>query len=260
MAGVTVCTGWHPPAWSEYAARFVETFARHWPASVGLVAYAEEATPLARGEGRLLWDIPGARGFIDRHRDTPVYNGRAATAGWGPKDRGRGYSYRYDAVRFFKQCIIPAHAASGRPDGDALVWLDADVVTFANVSVGLIDQMLGGSDLCYLGRKREGSEIGFWAVRLNNRSRAFLADLASLYLDDRVFRLPQYHSAFAFDHARAAAEQNGMIARDLTPGGQGHVWMQCAPLMKVCDHTKGPRKALGHSPEHPLRWWTRGAA
>ena len=40
MAGVTtVCTGWHPAAWGEYARRFSETFNLHWSAEVHFVSF-----------------------------------------------------------------------------------------------------------------------------------------------------------------------------------------------------------------------------
>ena len=249
MAGVTtVCTGWHPAAWGEYARRFSETFNLHWSAEVHfvsfieLISYQETLALLPRGHAALLWDIPGAREFVERHKGIPAHCG---AKGW-----------RWDALRWFKQCIISHYVAQELDDGDILVWLDADVVTFADVPPAFVEGLLGDADLCYLGR-RTHSEIGFWAVRLNARSRWFLGELSALYLDDRVFALPETHSAYAFDVARVAAQQiRGLVARDLTPGGHGHVWLR-SPLMPFLDHCKGKRKAIGHSPEHPLRWWTK---
>lgn len=256
----TVVTGWHPPGYREYAHTFVETFHRHWPADVNLLAYTEEPAHMPRGECRSLWDIEGAREFYERNKVIPAHCGRAPTRHWRAKDVARLANgvpaYRWDAVRFFKQLIIPEHASRDLPDGDTLVWLDADVVTFADVPENFVEKMLGSADLCYLGRGK-GSEIGFWAVRLNNRSREFLRDISSMYLDDRAFALSQWDSAFVWDHARKAA--SGLASKDLTPGGREHVWMECVPLYSVCDHLKGGRKAKGYSPEHPLRWWERKA-
>lgn len=262
MAGLTVCSGWHPAAWEHYARRFAETFAQHWPADVRLIVYTEEPVRLPRGECRSLWDIDGARAFVERNQSIPARAGRAPHPKWLGKDHRKWANgipaWRWDALRFFKQCIIPTDAAHRVDDGDILVWLDADVVTFADVSADMVSGLLGNSDLCYLGRNK-GAEIGFWAVRLNTLSRRFLGDLSGLYIDDRIFSLPQFHSAYAFDHARAVAERGGLKVRNLTPGGRDHVWMQCKPLMSVCDHLKGDRKNIGHSPEHPMRWWERVA-
>lgn len=262
---VTVCTGWHPPAWEHYARQFVETFAEHWPAEVGLVTYTEEPVDLVRGECRNLWGISGAHDFVARHSAIPTHCGNHPTPYWRPKDlriwKATGErAWRWDALRFFKQCIIPEAAAASLPDGDILIWLDADIVTIADVPARLFDDLLGRSDLCYLGRNK-GAEIGFWAVRLSPESRCFLADLSGMYLEDRAFGLPQWHSAFVFDHCRQVAQRRGLDAKDLTPWGRDHVFVhQNSPIMPYLDHKKGPRrKNLGYSPEHPLRWWERKA-
>lgn len=251
---LTVCTGWHPAAWEQYARTFVTTFARRWPRETDLIAYTEEAVQLPSGECRSLWSIPGATEFHARHAGNPVHCGRAPNPHWREKDKRKGYGWRWDAVRWFKQGIIPNDVAKGLPDGSILAWFDADVVTFADVPRDMVERLLGGADLCYLGRSK-GSEIGFWASRLNGGTRRFLADFASVFLDDRIFGLHQWHSAFAFDHCRRTAERRGMTARNLTPNGRDHVWFQCRPLMLCTDHLKGDRKSYGHSPEHPLKWW-----
>lgn len=258
---VTVCTGWHPPAWEHYASRFVETFDKHWPGDVRLIGYAEQPAEMVRGVCRDLWSIPGARQFYDTHSKILAHCGLEPTPHWRPKDRrifantGEA-AWRWDALRFFKQCIIPDAASKELPDGDVLVWLDADIVTFADVPADLLDKLLGRADICYLGRNK-GAEIGFWAVRLNPDSRKFLAELSAMYLEDRVFGLPQWHSAFAFDHVRLQCQRAGLAAKDLTPGGRDHVFV-VSPIGRWLDHLKGSRrKNLGYSPEHPRRWWEK---
>lgn len=254
---VTVCTGWHPPAWKHYAKNFVETFDRHWPADVRLVAYTEEPAPMVRGECRDLWSIPGARRFYDVHSKIKTHCGASPVPMWRPKDIRKGYAWRWDAARFFKQCIIPQAAAEGLSDDDILVWLDADVVTFADVPADLVERAIGNADLCYLGRNK-GSEIGFWAVRMNQRGRQFVTKLSDAYLSDWVFVLPQWHSSFVFDQIRQSEERNGLKVKDLTPGGRDHVFVSSqSPLMPYLDHLKGDRKDYGHSAEHPLRWWEK---
>jgi hypothetical protein len=256
-----VCTGFSPAGYFEYGRRFLETFWQYWPERVGLAVYTEEAVLVPRGECRSLWDCDGARAFYERHKDNPERCGRAPIPGWRPKDRGVGYAWRYDAVKFFRQCLIPEQAAAGLADGDCLAWLDGDVVTFATVPETLVEDMLGpsdkGADLVYLGRGAYHSEIGFWALRLNGRTRRFLAQLGELWRSDKLFALGEHHSAFAFDYCRKAAQRRGLIARNLTPSAAaaGHVWFQ-TELGRYTDHLKGAkRKQLGYSPEHPLKWW-----
>lgn len=257
----TVVTGWAPAGWRHYAKTFVETFATRWPVEVGLIAYAEEPVHMVRGECRSVWEIPGALEFYARHRDVKSHNGRQQTPHWRPKDvrkLANGHAaWRWDAVRFFKQLIIPHQASLGLPDGDVLVWLDADVVTFDDVPGGFIEHLMGKADLCYLGRN-EGSEIGFWAVRLNGSGRAFLGTVSDAYLTDWAFGLSQWHSAFVWDHVRKTAERAGLKATNLTPGGRDHVFVsRQSPLHTCLDHLKGSRKDYGHSPEHAIRWWER---
>jgi hypothetical protein len=135
-------------------------------------------------------------------------------------------------------------------DGDVLCWLDADVVTHSAPPAGWIESLLGDEDVAYLGRAPKHSEIGFWAVRLSEESRRFVQEFADLYATDRLFQLRTWHSAFAWDDARRWAESHGLIsARDLTPGGDGHVWFQ-SPLKAHLDHLKGEaRKRAGISAE-----------
>lgn len=243
---ITVCTGFSPAGFDEYGKRFLARFHAFWPADVGLRYYTEEPVEAPRGTCASLWDCDGARDFIARHRDNPERRGTKPHAKWKPRYIGRPYNYRFDAVKFFRQCMIPANAAQGLADGDILVWLDADVMTLARIPEPFVAQLLGGHELVYLGRAGTHSEIGFWAVRLNPRTRAFLNEFAAIWRCDRVFELDEWHSAFVFDHCRRLAQ---LDERNLTPNGRGHVWIG-SPLAPLMDHLKGRRKALGRSPEY----------
>lgn len=242
----TICTGFSPKGYDEYGANFLETFDLYWPQDVRLLCFTEDSVPVPRGGGRSLWACRGMREFIARNSVSPQRCGKAPTAAWKPKDHQRGYNFRFDAVKFSRQCFIPEAAADELHDGEVLAWFDADVVTFRPVSPLFVDALLNGHDLCYLGRMNQHSEIGFWAVKLNNKTRAFLAALADIYRSDRVFELREWHSAFAFDHVRS---QHKLEVLNLTPQGIGHVWFQ-SPLSRYTDHLKGERrKALGKSME-----------
>jgi hypothetical protein len=241
---ITVVTGFSPAGFSEYGARFLESFHRHWPRDVRLLVYTEEPMQFVRGECRLIWDIPGCRQFIERYTGDVEKVGLKPNGRWKPKERQAGYSYRFDAVKFCRQGFIPWHAAQLVREG-LLCWLDADVVTFRDVPGGFIEGLLPDDcDLAYLGRGAKHSEIGFQLYRL---PQAFdmLTEFASMYRDDRIFQLHEWHSAYVFDHVRQAC---GIRAHDLTPGGRGHVWFD-SPLGKYMDHCKGDRKKLGRSPE-----------
>jgi hypothetical protein len=252
MPGVTVCTGWHPAGYAQYGKRFLETFYRHWPATIPLVLYTEEMVGAANfshertvSERRLRL-CSGVMEFLERHKDSAGANGRDKSVMRKSSEIAKGYTYRFDAVKFCKQLFIPEHAAASLPDGEILVWLDADVVTFKDVPESFIPELMDGADLCFLGRGHAHSEIGFWAVRLNDKTRAFLHCLAETYRSDRVFKLDEWHSAFVFDTCRRALR--GLKELDLSPAGSGHVWFK-SPLCKYTDHLKGDRKLVGRSKE-----------
>lgn len=241
MIKVRVCSGFSPQGRRQYGERFLGAFDRFWPADVELRVYVEEPTPMPRDAQHSLWGIPGALAFNDRHRSNPAIAGRAAMPCWKDREREAGYSFRTDALKFWKQILIPQAAAEGLGDGDILVWLDGDVETTAPVPAGFIPRLLGAGEVAFLGREPKWSEIGFWAVRLNPVTRQFLADIAEVYRSDAFLTLPQWHSAFVWDHVR---RQANMGERNLTPGGGGHVWPR-SPLGPYMRHDKGARKPGG---------------
>lgn len=240
---LTIVTGWSPAGWIEYGQRFVESFHKHWPLCVKLITYTEEPVSLPRGECRSLWDIPGAREFIDRHKDRPAANGKKPGPKWKPNAIRAGYNWRFDAVKFCRQGFIPLHAAQGL--SGLMCWLDADVVTFKDVAPGQVESLLPASACAaYLGRVRMHSEIGFQLYRLPE-AMPILQRFRDLFATDEIFNYPEWHSAYAWDIAR---EHSGLRCHNLTPNGTGHVWFQ-SPLGNFCDHLKGKRKALAASHE-----------
>jgi len=247
----TIVTGFSPKGYIEYGANFLTTFEQHWHYTHRLLCFTEESVPVPRGGARSLWTCKGMREFIERHSGSPVANGREPIPGkWGQKHIDRGYYYKFDTVKFSRQCFIPEGAAEELADGEIMVWMDADVVTFRKVPAEFVESLLGKHDLCYLGRRGMHTELGFWAVRLGHKTRMFLEHFANMFRGDEVFKLPEWHSAYVFDHVRGLHERAGEIrSLNLTPAGQGHVWFQ-SPLGRYTDHLKGDRrKAAGRSLE-----------
>jgi len=243
-----IVSGFSESGYRSYGSRFLETFDRFWPKDVRLAVYVEKFVAMPRGSCRSLWDCPGASEFYDRHKDNSEHCGRKQNALWRAKDVGQEYAWRFDALKWFRQCLIPDSAADGLPDGEILCWLDADVITHHAVPAQFVEDLLGSADLVYLGRKQTHSEIGFWAVRLGPLTRAFVHAFAEMWRTDEVFEQTQWHSAFIFDIVRERFMAQGMNAKDLTPGGRGHVWHRCPELSRHLDHLKGEeRKARGSS-------------
>jgi hypothetical protein len=240
------------PGYDELGHQFCQSFDEYWPASVELIAYVDTPRPLPRAGQRPITCLRGLDEFQRRHRENLAAHGRQPNRLWKARDREKGSSFRWDAVGFASQLFIPEHAAQSLPDGEILAWFDADVKTYrGKVPRHFIEDILGDADLCYLGRGDKHSEIGFWACRLNDRSRAFLASMPDLYRSDKIFELAETHSAYVFDHCRKLAR--GLRVKDLTPGGSGHVWFhRTSPVARYLDHLKGEsRKRKGRSDERP---------
>lgn len=240
---ITIVTGWSPSGWDDYAHRFASTFQKYWPEDVRCISFVEKVVEAPRIESINLDTIPGFVGFKSRWTESALARGRTVCANWKEKDRQKGYNWRFDAMKFCKQCFIP-YAAMQIIDTEYLAWLDADVVTFRQVPVKKIIELLPrGRDVAYLGRGKKHSEIGFQLYRNTQATANMLKLWSDLYEADEIFTLKEWHSAFAFDHARVTSKIAG---HDMTPGGDGHVWFQ-SPLGQWLDHLKGDRKKVGRS-------------
>lgn len=252
MNRTTVVTGAWGPRRQFYIDNFVAAFDRFWPEDIDLLIYADAPVKLPKLGNRLVLvhnlnrSCPGYSDFIQRHENQLMHNGCEARRGWKRSEIRAGYSFRFDAVKFAGQAFAPAHAMGRLPDGDLMIWLDADVSTFAKVPAGWIDAMVAGHDGVYLGRPAKHSEIGFWAVRLRPKTRTMIETFVGLYRSDALFQLDQWHSAFVWDRAREGSPAIDM--HSLTPRGEGHVWFQSA-LKQYTDHLKGRRKEVGRSAE-----------
>ncbi len=235
---IKVCSGWAPSGSKLYGRRFLDSFDRHWNSDVLLEVYTEEPEPMPRGACRSLWDIPGARELIIK-TDTLRHRGRDKNHGkWKRGALEAGYNFKWDAKKFFKQCIIPQQAAIGMQDNDILVWLDGDVITTSSISQTFIESLIGPTDICYLGRTNTHAEIGFYAVRINDKTRAFLADMAEIYISGEFEIMPETHSSWIWGVSK---NRSGLIEKNLTPGRRGHVFPQ-SPLAVALIHNKGKRK------------------
>jgi hypothetical protein len=237
---VRVCSGWNPNGRVQYGETFLRTFDKRWPADVELQVYVEQPHKMPRDACRDLFSIPKAREFYDTYKDSKMANGRVAQPCWKPAEVRRGYSFKTDAFKFFKQILIPPAAAIGLEDGDFLVWLDGDVVTTADIPRDFIPKLLGKTgEVCFLNREPQHSEIGFWAVRINQKTRKFLSAMADYYTSGGVFGLTEWHSAFVWDRARERCDLEEV--RLCKPNRRGHVFPK-SPVGDYLRHDKGPRK------------------
>ncbi|WP_192246095.1 hypothetical protein [Mesorhizobium silamurunense] len=233
---VTVCSLVWGTAWERYGKTFAASFARHWPASVELVIVSDANLALTRGVSLPLQGIAGVDAFRRRWGNIPKASGIGLA---GAKVDGAGYSWRHDALKWMPQALAPMAVIDELKDGDIFVWLDADVETTAPVPRNWVQDLLGICDVACLQRAGTHSEIGFYALRVSDKTRLLLDKFASFYRADKVFELWEWHSAFVFD--RCLESIHGLVIRNLNPGGKGHVWPH-SPLAACTVHKKGKRK------------------
>lgn len=225
-------------AWERYGETFANSFAKYWPAEIELVIVADRQLPLPRGRVADLTAIPGVAEFRHRWKGKDVASGSKPPK--GSKVDENGYSWRMDALKWMPQAMAPLAVLNGMFDGDILLWFDADVETISKVPLGWPTELLGDADVACLQRAGTHTEIGFYGVRINSRTRTFLKLFSAFYATDDVFRLKQWHSAFVFD--RALESIPGIKVRNLNPtGAKGHVWPS-SPLAEHTVHRKGKRK------------------
>lgn len=264
---VAVVTSCSAQGWLQYGERFVRTFREHWPREVTLHLVSEDALPDC-GAGVKFWPLWAsssmAREFEKRHAHRPVACGREARAGqigWKEKQRAAGYNFRYDVVRFAKKVF--AIELVSRTLGGRLYWVDADVVSFAPVSLGLLAELLPAqAALSCLDRGSYHSECGFVGYNLEHAAaRAFIEAFAATYASDDVFRLAEWHDSWVFDHERRRMHTP---THAIPHCSRRHPFVNSV-LGLYMDHLKGRRKDLGRTPAHEmvagynLPYW-RGAA
>jgi hypothetical protein len=237
---VTTCT---EAGWNLHAKRFVDTFYEFWPPETTLYLYAEDFDPrehcppnvIVRG---LHQDCPDLVEFKAKHKDNQEAHGII---------KGR-YNYMFDAIKWSHR--IFALAAATRDfirNGETLINIDSDIVTFADIPPDLDQQLLGEAEIAYLPRKqiKMYSECSFVAYRMNERVRDFIATHAGCYNSGAVFSLPYWTEVHIFDWM---LPRFGIKARDINDGvpPSMHPFIN-GELGKYMNHKKGNRK----SDEHP---------
>jgi hypothetical protein len=260
-AVVTSCSA---KGWETYGERFVRTFLEFWP-KVELILCSEDALPEIAGVTVLnLRETAG--GYIERHANNKVTHGKERAPGqkpWKATNINAGYNFRYDAARFGLKAFAIDMAAQKR-GGGRLLWVDADVVTFAPVPLSLLDETLPRTfALSCLDRGMDyHSDCSWVGYNLDHpQTLPFIAAFRRLYETDAVLKLQEWHDSWVFDYLRRSQRMPTHCIPHLS---RSHPLPNSA-IGQYCDHLKGARKQLGKTPRseivsasvHP--YWTRAA-
>lgn len=239
---ITIVTSFGPSGYDQYGRNFLRTFRRHWPNGVRLVAYHEGTQLPTWCESVNLMEVGPCAKFLYAHADNEEAHGTKQAAGrsWKRAAIEEGYNFRFDAYKFCRKVFAVWHASRLVKSGK-LFWLDADVVTFADVDWSLFDEVLPeDADISYLARwKGYHSECGFVGYNLDSRRvHRFLDKFAGLYDSGEVFRLGEWHDSYVFDQVREMMD----VREHKIPTKTMNRVFDTSPLGKYMKHLKGKLK------------------
>ena len=171
------------------------------------------------------------------------------------KEQMKGYkapNWRYDIVRFCHKVFV-AYDAFYDHDGIG-VWLDCDAVTYKPVPPGYVESQLDGAYLAHFKRAGHYTETGLWIVDCTHPMHKQFFDKWLWWFESGAFKaLHEWHDCTTLDATIRAFKDDirtvslsGAFERDMHP-------MALADFGRFVDHCKGPRKAIGHSPENQHR-------
>jgi hypothetical protein len=253
----TVVTTCNDSGLKQYGQRMIDTFEQHWPTDVELVVCAEQCQPIVSRPNTKIYDLlqlsTSLRAFVERHRDNPKAHGLSGP----PEVFNPKKSFRWNAVRFSYKIYSIALVSNYISNG-WLIWVDADTCTHSNIGLADLAKLCPESAMIgYLGRgEKYHSECGWVAYNLDHpATRNFIMDLKSMYDQDKIFDLPEWHDSYVWDTVRRryhAQHQfynlNNVLPK---PGLAGHPFIN-SDLGQFMDHLKGNRKIQGRSHAHDL--------
>ena len=227
----SVVTTFSPKGYEVYGRMMIESFGKHWPEDVPLYAYFEGDSPPDGASERATW-MP-----LDADQD------RARFLESAPPDPAIRMNYKESARRFCHKVF----AMTGAPRNvDHLMFIDADCVSFSNVTAKMLEMVSAGAGqvAAYLGRPQRHTETGFLSFQINSGGGDFLDALRKVYTSGEIFKLKERHDCAAFDHVRGQLEKRGQKFKNLCPGAQGLGVFDQSPLRYFIRHNKGPNKRL----------------
>ncbi len=225
-----VITSFSKALYDAYAHRVIESF-DNWPQEAKLIVYSEDMT--GETTDRIEWrklEFEDLTEFKKRCQPTE--------------------DYRYDAAKFSNK--VWAMVEGSMNESGLIFWLDADCVTHRKIPAEFLKRLIPTSHYMASFQRPSYVETGFWGVRADHeRHQAFMTSLKDVYTSGLIFKLPQWHDCFALDYNRKWFEAVGVKTTNLTEtlNGKGSHVIVTSQLGKYIDHTKGPRKELGYSPE-----------
>lgn len=221
-------TSFSPQGYIDYGRHCIDTLSKHWPGRI--VAYVETDTDMPdRVESRSFHAIPGWE----------AWHARASKHAGSDGTTGRGYDFRYDALKFARKVF----AQDASFDEDQYVyWIDADCVVRKPIPEELLTRILSDVALAFLGRNGNQTYTETGLIGFNTKHadfQRFRDNYLPWITSGKIFsQLKGWHDCIAFDQARQNIRANNMTPRG---EGMGNV-IGDSPLGEYMAHHKGARK------------------
>lgn len=173
--------------------------------------------------------------------------------------------FLWDAVRFSHK-IFAINYLIENSSADAIIWLDADIVTHKDIPLNfLMDDLNLRSGFSFLGRDFLKSvqggldypECGFMVFHPKTEGfKYFWRLMVYYYFEYGIFDLFEWHDSFVFKHVLSLTRRDyPNFGFDICSLGllevsdPSHVFV-ASRLGEFMDHRKGGRKSLEFSPEY----------
>jgi len=173
----TIITSLNKEYWNRISKVNIKTWIERLPANVNIVIYSEEQIDYSHP--RLIFynlydESPKLVNFINTHKNNPHYNG---TKEEYPR------AFRYNGIKFAHKTF--AIFKESRRQAGYLIWLDADILMFDNISEKFLNTAFPkNKSIVYLGRPFEYDECGVVGYNLEtNFTKSFLEKFEDAYLN-----------------------------------------------------------------------------
>ena len=241
----TIVTSFPISNWEIYGKKFIESFVKHWDTDVELLVYCDGyplPDDIIKASNIQYFDLLENDNLLEFKERNKQFNGKANPQGV--------YNFYEDAIKFCHK-VYAQHMAFQKckeeRKSDWLLWLDADSITYENVNVKLLDEMLNATekfDVGYLGRKNAYASCSS-LICYNLKSevtQVFMEDFVNYYNSDEVLSLRSYADNFVFDRLRILHEVHGMRVLNFTPTCENLDAFELSPLGDHIVHLKGNKK------------------
>jgi len=239
---IALCTTF--PNWVEYPQKTIPTWLNNLPKDLTILIGLDPCPQLQETEQWLLPLTEKARDeniiFISREFPPEQLEFLKRHKLKDEKD------YRMDYRRFsFKVFALHQAMTFALAEGkEYLIWMDADIEI--KKPIENFNQWLPKKQVTsYLGRKDwDHSECGFMIFNLKKGGKEFLDKMVSMYINDEVLTLAQWHDSFVFDViAQDFNHANGKdVFLNISKGIEGRDVFEKTTLAEFMVHHKGPKK------------------